>query len=161
MGLFGKKRGAMIDPDLPDAEWMNQSRILYDRTISDYYGSPETMASGGVKNYDAGNFGTAMLFFQKAIDMLHTAYGFSEMQSRRPSDNDTPIIGGFLASLEDTLKQHPEAAVWESVREVTHRLRSISTTCDDRGLASARYRHSLDRLAQVAPQVNVDDVFWH
>jgi hypothetical protein len=149
-----------IDPALPDGAWLSQSEALFDRTVGGHYGSPDTLAGGGVRNYEVGNFGTAMFFFQKSIDLMHTNYGFGGMSRRKPSQEDASIIDGFLTSLEASLRQHPQADVSASVRQVTHRLRSIAGECEQKGMPSGLYRQALERLAQVAPDVNVADVRW-
>ena len=160
MGIFGRRGPKTVDDSLPDAQWLAASKELFNKSIEPYYGSPETMARGGEEHYNIGNYGTAMFFFAKSIDMLHTAYGFAQMAQRRPSPADAPIVEGFTVALALALRSHPEAPVAECVREVTHRLRSISTACDQLGLPSGLYRSGLDSMAQAAPHVPVDDVFW-
>jgi hypothetical protein len=123
-----------VDDSLADGPWLQASESAYRTTISAFYGSPETMASGGQQRERCGDAGVALFFYQKSIDMLHSAYGFSNMQSRRPSPQDTPILDGFVRSLGTTLSAHPDASVSDSIREVTHRLRSISTTATVRAL---------------------------
>ena len=59
------------------------------------------------------------------------------------------------------MRDRPLARIHPVVREVTHRLRSISTTCDAAGHGSNLYRWGLDTMARLAPQVRVDDVYWH
>jgi hypothetical protein len=145
---------------LADGPWLTESQRLFESTVSSYYGSPDTMARGGRDAEDAGNYGTATCFYRKAIDMLHTAYGFGQMQQRRPSESDAWIIDGYCRSLAGARGRHPSAFFDESVREVTHRLRSISTQCEGLGLDPRLYRAGLDRLALVAPDIRVDDVFW-
>jgi hypothetical protein len=160
VGIFGGRSPKIVDDSLPDGEWLAVSKQLFEKSIEPYYGSPETMARGGEEHYKNGNHGTAMFFFAKSIDMLHTAYGFSQMAKRRPSPADAPIVEGFTVVLALALRSHPEAPVAECVREVTHRLRSISTECDQLGLPSDLYRNALDSMARSAPHVPVDDVFW-
>ena len=149
-----------VDPSLPDNEWLAASERVFRETIDSYYGTPDTMASGGEQRAALGDAGVALLFYRKSIDMLHTAYGFSQMQSRSPSRADDPIIGGFCTALEESLRQHPQAPAAETVREVTHRLRSISTTCQREGLDDSLYRAALDRMAAIAPDIAVDDILW-
>lgn len=172
MGLFSKLLGTSqtaqasppaltrVDAGLPDGAWLRASEQAFRERVDAYYGSPETMAEGGKDSYGHQEFGVALFFYRKAIDMLHTAYGFSQMQSRRPSVADVSIVDGFTASLGASLAQHPEAPVDECVREVTHRLRSIATTSDRVGIPSNLYRAALDSMAAYAPDVGVDDVFW-
>jgi hypothetical protein len=99
-------------------------------------------------------------FYAKSIDMLHSAYGFGAMAQRQPSPADMSIVDGYTASLGAGLRLHPDAPVRDCVREVTHRLRSISSECDRVGLPSNLYRAALETMASAAPHVAVDDVFW-
>lgn len=149
-----------VDPGLLDGEWLAASEALFKRRIGGFYGSPETMARGGEEHYGLSDFGTAMFFYAKSIDMLHTAYGFAHMAQRQPSPADLAIVDGYTASLGVSLQLHPDAPVAACVREVTHRLRSISSECDRVGLPSDLYRGGLKSMAQSAPHVPVDDVFW-
>src|SRR5690242_14379036 len=105
MPLFRRKQGGAVrsqtpvapavDASLPDVEWFTASERVFRETIDSHYGTPETMATGGDLHYALGDFGVALLFYRKSIDMLHTAYGFSQMQSRSPSNADGPILDGF------------------------------------------------------------------
>ncbi|HJZ36332.1 MAG TPA: hypothetical protein VJ204_08685 [Solirubrobacterales bacterium] len=133
---------------------------MFNETIEPYYGSPETMAKGGDERRGLTDYGTAMFFYAKSIDMLHSNYGHLGMERRRPSPADTVIIDAYAESLALVSQFHPEAPITPCVREVTHRLRSISTECDRVGLSSSLYRNGLDRIAQIAPHVPVDDVVW-
>lgn len=159
-GGGGVSAGPLVDDSLPDGRWLAASEGVYRKTIEPFYGSPETMARGGREREDDGDTGVALFFYQKSIDMLHTAYGFGQMQSRQPSPQDAPILYGFLRMLEATLSAHPDAPVGDSVREVTHRLRSISTACEGAGINSLLYREELRKIGEAAPHVPVDDVRW-
>lgn len=152
--------GPLVDASLPDGQWLARSESVYNDTIQPYYGSPETMARGGDERLAQGDEGVALFFFRKSIDMLHTAYGFNQMEQRRPSQADAAILGSFCASLESSVRAHPEAPVDETVREVTHRLRSISTECEQNGIDARIYRESLTRIAAATPKVRIDDVLW-
>ena len=168
MGLFRKQDAglssslppAVVDPALPDQAWLAASEQLFKERVGEFFGSPETMATGGREHYGNQDFGTAMFFFAKSIDMLHSAYGFGQMQDRRPSVADLAMVDGFASSLGTALQMHPDAAVDECVREVTHRLRSIATECDRAGLPSTMYRNGLDSIASAAPDVPTDDINW-
>lgn len=160
MGLFGKRSPKVVDDSLPDAQWLRESENMYRAMIEPYYGSPETMARGAEDRRFLADYGTALFFYAKSIDMLHTAYGFAGMQQRRPSQADTPMVEGYVETLGFVMERHPEAPVADCVREVTHRLRSISTECDRAGLPSRLYRSGLDSMARIAPHVPVDDIFW-
>jgi hypothetical protein len=153
-------RGPRVDQTLDDGPWYAASIAEYERTVGSHYGSPETMAGGGFKAAHAGDSGVAMQFFRKSIDMLHSAHGFNQMSTRQPSPSDGEIVDGFCAALEQSLRDHPSAPVDEAVREVTHRLRSITTTCEQAGMPSEPYQLGLDRLAVAAPAVQTDDIRW-
>jgi hypothetical protein len=55
---------------------------------------------------------------------------------------------------------HPDAPITDCIREVTHRLRSISTECTRLGLPPNLYQSGLDAIALYAPHVPTDDVLW-
>ncbi len=169
MGFFNRKKSKSttgpaskeidpIDNSLPDDEWLAQSKARFDRMIKNYYGSCETIGEGGQECYGYGDFGTALFFYQKSIDVLHTNYTFLQMRNRRPSLADAWIVNGYTSSLGASLEMHPAAPVDESVREVTHRLRTIATACEQVGLLSELYREALKLMAQYAPHVKLDDV---
>ena len=160
MGLFGKRSPKVVDASLPDVQWLRESEDMYRATIEPYYGSPETMARGAEDRRFLADYGTALFFYAKSIDMLHTAYGFAGMEQRRPSQVDTPIVEGYAETLGFVMELHPDAPIADCVREVTHRLRSISTECDRAGLPSDLYRIGLNAIARTAPHVPVDDIFW-
>lgn len=147
-----------IDNSLPDDEWLACSEARYQTMVQRYYGSPETMAEGGKPCYGFGDFGTALFFFQKSIDMLHTNYLFNQMCSRSPSAADAWIVDGYTSSLGVSLAMHMAALIDDSVREVTHRLRAIATTCERAGMPSEVYRGALRQMAIEAPNVKLDDV---
>ncbi|MDQ8044672.1 MAG: hypothetical protein AAGC46_06825 [Solirubrobacteraceae bacterium] len=162
MGLFGNRRPRpLVDDTLPGSAWISASSSAYSRTVSAYYGSPETMASGGEKTLRSGDVGVALFYFAKSIDMLHTAYGFSNMQDRTPGPQDAPIIDGYLDALLAVKQRKPDAPLAEPIRETTHRLRSISTTAEGVGIDAGRYRQALDMMANVVPEVPVDDILWY
>jgi hypothetical protein len=163
MGLFSRQptAAAAVQPHLADPQWFAASRAAYESLVADYYGSPESMARGGLDRPGSNEAGIALHFFAKSIDMLHTAYGYNAMRTREPSGDDSPIVGAFCDTLAVIMRNRPTAPVDEVVREVTHRLRSISTTCDGMGLGSNLYRWGLDTMGRLAPQVRVDDIFWH
>jgi hypothetical protein len=95
----------------------------------------------------------------KAVDRLHDFYVFERCTHRQPSPADEPIVATLVQCLERLRADHPSAAVTEGVMEATHRLRTISTSVDDVGGDSARYRRGLDELARLAPDVDVSGVF--
>jgi hypothetical protein len=144
----------------PDAEWLRDGEQRYERLVARHYGSPETIAAGGHARRQVGDLAAALFFFQKAIDLLHTLYDFSAMKDRRPSEADGPIVDAYLAALAEVRRLHPQAAVAASVKEVTHRLRTISTACRETGIDSHPYLVGLDRLGEIAPDVDVSGIFW-
>lgn len=169
MGFFNRKKNQptvadeplcdRIDDGLPDDEWLAQSKARFDQMIKNYYGSCETIGQGGRERYDYGDFGTALFFYQKSIDVLHSNYLFGQMRNRQPSPTDDAwIMNGYTSSLGASLAMHPVAPVDESVREVTHRLRTIATACEQVGLPSQLYREALKLMSQYAPHVRLDDV---
>lgn len=171
MGFFNRKKSKpsmaasliseevdSIDHSLPDAEWLVRSKARFEQMIGNYLGSCETIAQGGKERYGYGDFGTALFFYQKSIDILHSMYDFGQMRNRRPSPDDVWIIDGYTSSLGASLSMHPNAPVDNSVREVTHRLRTIATACEQVGLPSQLYREALKLMAQYAPHVKLDDI---
>lgn len=116
------------------------------------------MAEGGKLCYGYGDFGTALFFYQKSIDMLHTNYLFNQMRSRQPPAADNWVVEGYTNSLGASLAKLQAAPVDNSVREVTHRLRTIAAACEQVGLPSELYRGALKQMAIVAPHVKLDDV---
>jgi hypothetical protein len=170
MGLFSRKTKTNsapafppvdpVDDALPDDQWLAKSEGRYNRLVENCWGSCETVGRGGQDRLEHRDFGTALFFFQKSIDMLHTNYIFADMKSRRPSAADAWIVDGYTSALAASLSQHPNAPVRDSVREVTHRLRTITSTCERVGLPPNLYREGLAQIALSAPAVNVDDIFW-
>ncbi len=148
----------LVEPSLPDAEWFRTSEQVYERTWRDHAGSPETFAEAGKLHYSYQNFGVALLFFRKAIDLMHTLYG--DMSRRQPSPRDLSITSDFVSSLGATLALHPQAPVDESVREVTHRLRTISSACRRAGVPADLYLNALQEIARESPNVRIDDILW-
>jgi len=147
-----------IDHSLPDDEWLARSEERFRWMVENYYGSCDTIGRGGQERYGYGDFGTALFFYQKSIDVLHTNYLFGQMRNRQPSPDDAWIVDGYTRSLGASLAMHPAAPIDSSVREVTHRLRTIATACERVGLPSQLYREALQLMAQYAPHVKLDDV---
>jgi hypothetical protein len=67
-------------------------------------------------------------------------------------------MNGYTSSLGASLAMHPAAPVDGSVREVTYRLCTIATACEQVGLPHQLYREKLMRMAQYAPHVKLDDI---
>jgi hypothetical protein len=164
MGLFSRKPRdgfSPIDDDaLPDAGWLSSGEGRYDRLINNWYGSPETIARGGEERVERGDLAAALHFFRKSIDLLHTQYDFMEMAQRRPGPPDDRVIAGFLGVLSLVRARRPGVNIDGVVKEVTHRLRTISTACEDHGLDATRYRNALAQLAALSPDTNVAGIFW-
>ena len=168
MGFFNRKKNKPaianepgcdpIDNSLSDDEWLTRSKARFEQMIKNYYGSCETIGQGGQESYGCSDFGTALFFYQKSIDVLHSNYLFGQMRNRQPSPADAWIVNGYTSSLGASLVMHPAAPVDESVREVTHRLRTIATASEQVGLPSQLYREALKLMAQYAPHVKLDDI---
>ncbi|WP_406081262.1 hypothetical protein [Micromonospora sp. NBC_00858] len=157
-GAGGQSPG--VRPGVDDGRWLQEGEERYQRLVSRHYGSPETIAAGGVQRLRAGDQAAALFFFQKAIDLLHTHHVVNEMSRRRPSDVDGQITDAYLDTLASIRAERPTAPVAASVQEVTHRLRTISTACQDAGIDPSRYLTALTRLGQIAPDINVSRTFW-
>lgn len=155
------------DPLMDDATWVSAGESRYNSLIRNHYGSPDTIAAGGQQRNQLNDPVAAMFFFQKSIDTLHSIYvcGFGDPSpagwSRQPSDRDLNIVDAYLQTLGNVRSLRPGAPVKASVTEVTHRLRTISTTFKRYGLNDVPYRERLARLGQVAPDVDVSGVFWN
>ena len=149
-----------LAPGVDDGKWLREGEERYQQTIGQHYGSPETIAAGGVQRLRAGDSAAALFFFQKAVDLLHTNYLFNEMRLRQPTDRDLPIIDAYLETLAEIRVQRPTAPIAASVKEVTHRLRTISTACQDARIDPSRYLDALTRLGQIASDVDVSGQFW-
>lgn len=151
-GLFGggSSGGAAtiepVDHGLPDAAWFHASTATYDRTIGQHYGSPETMAAPGKAHYEHQDFGVALLFYGKAVDMLQTAYGYAEMQNRQPSAPDAWIVNGYVSAVGAALAMHPDAPVGESAKTTAGLLDSIASACGRVGLPGTLYGEAANQV---------------
>jgi hypothetical protein len=110
----------------------------------------------------SGEFGAAVLMYQKAIDLLHTLYCCNDLLIareivgvRQPSAADMPITDGFRGSIGATLSLHPDAPVKESIAEVAHRLSDIFFTCKRAGIPSVLYGNALVELEPTARQYGI------
>jgi len=95
-----------------------------------------------------------------AVGRLHDVYVLEQFRNRQPSAADKPIISALTYSLRALRGNDARRDVSDDVRGATHRLRTISTAADTAGLDSSLYREGLQRLAQVAPDVDVSNVPW-
>lgn len=153
------------DPALTDAEWLGSGRSRYESLVSKHYGSPDTIADGGDQRMQLNDLAAALFFYQKAIDTLHSIYlGFGDggpsSWGRQPSSRDHLIMDRYLSALRTVRELRPGASVQSSVREVTHRMRTISSQFKRFGLDSSPYLGRLDDLGRIASDVDVSDVFW-
>ncbi len=131
-----------VDNRLDDAEWFRASEGVYRESIDRHYGSPDTMAAPGEEHYGRQNFGVALLFFAKSVNMLHTAYGSLGMQTRRSSAADRGIVDGFVKSLGASRAMHPSAPVGDIGRQGVLLLGAIAGDCDAARLPSDLYRRA-------------------
>lgn len=124
-------------------------------------GGPERRGEQARASYGHANFAEALTQYESAIEALHDLYLFENMRQRQPSPADAWIVDGYTSSLGAALSMNPNLDVTESVRTVTHRLRTITTTCRRVGSPDATYTGALDLMAQYAPHVNIDDILWN
>ncbi len=122
---------------------------------------PETTARAADGARRIGQPDEAFTLSVKAIDRLHDLYGFDHFSQRQPSSADAPLVDLVTETLADLVAANPDAEIRDRVREVTHRLRSIATSTEEIRGNAASYRAGLDELARLAPDINVDDIFWH
>lgn len=169
MGLFRRGRRGPVnynDPLLDDGAWLGAGENRYTELVRNHYGSPDTIAAGGDQRTQLHDPASALFFYQKAIDTLHSIYvcGLNDTGplswSRKPSGRDHTIVDRYLTSLQTVRSLRPAAPVKESVVEVTHRLRTISSKFKRYGLDSAPYMGRLATLAELAPDIDVSGVFW-
>lgn len=155
MGLFSRSRSnhpaasslTPIDHGVPDDEWLTASNRAYIAEIDQHYGTPETMATPGKDHYGHQNFGVALFFYAKSIDMLQTAYCFNQMRDRQPSPADTWIVDGFVNSLGASLAMHADAPVGEVTMETMNMLRSIAEECQRTGVSDQLYASAVDKCS--------------
>lgn len=136
-------------------QWWNDATQRYDEYWREFLGEPETFETGARWFYGSGEFGAALLLYQKAIDLLHTRYCFDVMRRRRPSAADLPIVDGYLNALGASLSLHPDAPVADSIAEATHRLEDIRAACKAAGLSTDPYRQGLLNLSPYARRFGI------
>lgn len=110
--------------------------------------------------YGNARFVEAFQLYVKAIDRLHDFYVFEQFRNREPGPRDAWLVEGMVSSLGAARAMDPNADVAISVREATHRLRTIASATENAGGNPILYRHGLEGLAQCAPDVDVSDIFW-
>lgn len=148
------------DTRVLDSDWLTAGAQRYENLVGDVQTTVEAATAAGVTRHRAGDPAAAMFFYQKAIDLLHARYVFDDMAERQPSPDDREPIDRFVSTLAHIREQRPGAPLTASVLEVTHRLRTITTTCKDAGHDPTLYLEALDDLAIVAPDVDVSNVPW-
>ena len=159
MSFFRKNReGRAAEAARREAEAAVAGR---DAILSFDLRGPETAADEARLALQRGDSGLAFEWSVKAVDRLHDFYVFERFAHRQSSPADELIVATLVESLEQLRANDPSASVREGVMEATHRLRTISTSVDDVGGDSTRYRLGLDELARLAPDVDVSGVFWH
>jgi hypothetical protein len=152
MTLFGRRRSPRSSTGVTGPN--GPSPFQFDVT------GPEKIAEEGKLLYGTQQFAEAASRYEKAIDLLHTLYVFENMRQRQPSPADAWIVDGYVNSLGATLALDSSADVVDTVRTVTHRLRSITTAAERVGLPTTLYRAALDQMHFDARHVNVDDIRW-
>ncbi len=169
MGIFSRKPKVppnYNDPALDDVAWLRAGESRYNSLISNHYGSPDTIAAGGDLRLREFDPAAALFFFQKAIDLLHTLYVVDLNNtgpsgwSRQPSGRDLAIADQYLQTLRTVRQLRQSAPVGESVTEVTHRLRTISSKFGGYGFDKQPYLDRLSVLGDIAPDIDVSGVFW-
>ena len=149
-----------VAPEPVSSTWLAEGERRFADDVPAHYGSPESIAAGGMLALERDDTASALFFFQKAIDLLHTLYVSSRMQRRKPGPRDGALLDLYTRALRNVREVEPGADVSDSVREVTHRLRTISTACRDVGTDPSRYLDALTGLAAIAPDVDVRTVLW-
>ena len=170
MSWFGNRDGKQPpdyhDSNMSDREWLGAGRSRYEQLVSRHYGSPDTIAAGGDQRLAARDPASALYFYTKAIDTLHSIYVCTlgepgpQSWSRQPSARDVTILDRYLDCLRQVKSIRPNASPADSVQEVTHRMRTISTVLKKYGLDASPYLRRLDDLDALAPEVDVTAVFW-
>jgi hypothetical protein len=148
------------DTRVLDSDWLSVGAQRYEKLVEQVVPSVEPVTAAGVARQRASDPAAAMFLYQKAIDLLHARYVLEEMRDRRPGPADQPSIDRFMAMLSLIREQRPAAPLTASVLEVTHRLRTITTACKHAGHDPTRYLDALDRLAAIAPDINLSGVSW-
>jgi hypothetical protein len=121
---------------------------------------PEKTGSLAREAYGRADFAAAFGLYVKAIDQLHDFYVYEQFRNRQPSPKDTWIVDGLTASLGAARQQNPDVDVRDEVREATHRLRTISSACENSGANPVLFRRALDQLGEYAPDIDVSDIYW-
>lgn len=150
MGLFDRKKEA-VKPPVSDKVWFERAQKRYDQTWQDNLGSPETFEDEALRRFRAGDVGTSLLFFQKAIELLHHRYVAKGMDKRSPSTIDLPILNGFVDALTATRLAHPEAPVDEVVEQTKLKLEAIVNACREGKLDAGLYTDAIRRIERSHP----------
>lgn len=156
MGLFRKRN------QISDAQRQAEAAVAARNSVFNFNPQgPELAVRGADQASRAGDHRRAFELAVESVDRLHDFYVFERFAHRRPSAADQPMIDSVTRTLAELRRAEPDADVTSGVKEATHRLRTISTSIDSVGGESTRYRHGLDDLARIAPDVDVSGVFWN
>jgi hypothetical protein len=132
---------------IPDNVWLSAGRDRFAQTVGQYAASPEDAVAAGHDQQRSGDRAAALVFYQEAIERLHTLYVTERMTTRRPTIEDSRVIMPYLAALDSA--QHLSrtgSAVFLARRAAWH-LVGIVDACRNVGHDASVYRSALDRLA--------------
>lgn len=156
MRFFSRRRDAVPDAQRRAEEAVAQRSAAF---AFDPRG-PELAVQEADQAASRGDHELAFSRAVKSVDRLHDFYLFERRRNRQPSTADQLMVDAVVRTLAGLRQTRPSVSVKEGVMEATHRLRTISTSIDDTGGDSSRYRTGLDELARLAPDVDVSGVFW-
>jgi hypothetical protein len=121
---------------------------------------PEKTGNEAKIAYGNADFVKAFHLYVRAIDQLHDFYVYEQFRNRQPSPKDTWLVEGLTASLGAARQTDSTVDLREGVRQATHRLRTISSACENSGANPVLYRRGLEQLSQYAPDIDVSDIYW-
>ena len=143
-----------------DVVWWQEAERCAERQRQQTNGEPESLAELAKEQYNHQGFGCAALLFGRAIDRLHTLYCIDNFQNRQPSPADAWMVDGYSSAIGASHALYPRAPIDGSVREATHRLRTIASACERVGASGQLYLDALASLGINAPDVKIDDILW-
>jgi hypothetical protein len=147
-------QGVPVGPTAADQSASGGSPIQFDPR------GPEKVGEAAKQAYGQHEWRASFDLYVKAIDKLHDFYVFEQFQNRQPSPGDAWIVQGMVSAVGVLRNVEPQADVTTGVREATHRLRTISSAVKAAGGNATLYEGALAELARIAPDVDVDDIFW-
>jgi hypothetical protein len=159
VGLFSRTPKVPIappnfnDPTVGDAQWLADGESRYSEQVKRHFGSPDTIAAGGDGCRAQNDNAAALYFYAKAIDTLHSIYacgGSSATWNRQPSGRDITIIDRYLETLATIKAIRPLASPARSLKEVNHRVSTISSSLQQNGLDATPYLRRLESLGSFA-----------